>query len=104
MEHQENVLEGKSKAEAILSDAVGEQLDPELEQELRDWELEGISEHPEYQVLIPPDSIESNSSIGSSYYCPILLSPIDELYKQTHKLDKEQMLVLEEGIQFAKVL
>ena len=102
MEHQESVLEGKSKAEAILSAAVGEQLDPELEQELRDGELEGISEHPEYQVLIPPDSIERCSSIGNSYYCPIQLSPIDELYKQTHKLDKEQMLVLEEGIQFAK--
>ena len=100
MEHQESVLEGK--AEAILSDAVGEQLDPELEQELRDGDLEGISEHPEYQVLIPPDSIERSSSIGNSYYCPIQLSPIDELYKQTHKLDKEQMLVLEEGIQFAK--
>ena len=102
MEHQESVQEGKSKAEAILSDAVGEQLDPELEQELQDGELEGMSEHPEYQVLIPPDSIERSSSTRDSYYCPIQLSPIDELYKQTHKLDKEQMLVLEEGIQFAK--
>ena len=102
MEHQESVLEGKSKAEAILSDAVGERLDPELEQELQDGELEGISEHPEYQVLIPPDSIERSSNTGDSYYCPIQLSAIDELYKQTHKLDKEQMLVLEEGIKFAK--
>ena len=102
MEHQESVQEGKSKAEAILSDAVGEQLDPELEQELQDGELEGMSEHPEYQVLIPPDSIERSSSTRDSYYCPIQLSPIDKLYKQTHKLDKEQMLVLEEGIQFAK--
>ena len=102
MEHQESVQEGKSKAEAILSDAVGEQLDPELEQELQDGELEGMSEHPEYQVLIPPDSIERSSSTRDSYYCPIQLSPIEELYKQTHKLDKEQMLVLEEGIQFAK--
>ena len=102
MEHQESVLEGKSKAEAILSDAVGEQLDPELEQELQDGELEGISEHPEYQVLIPPDSIERGTSTGDSYYCPIQLNSVDELYKQTHKLDKEQMLVLEEGVRFAK--
>ena len=84
MEHQESVQEGKSKAESILSDTVGEQFDPELEQELLDGELEGMSEHPEYQVLIPPDSIERSSSTRD-YYCPIQLSPIDELYKQTHK-------------------
>ena len=66
---------------------MGEQLDPELEQELQDGELEGISEHPAYQVLIPPDSTERTSSTRDSYYCPIQLNPTDKLYKQTHKLD-----------------
>ena len=102
MEHLESVLEGKEKAEAILSDAVGEFLDPSLEQELRDGALEGSTEHPEYEAIIPPEDLEKNSTNMDSFYNPIELYSIEELFEKTRKFDKEQMLVLQVGIEFAK--
>ena len=101
MEHLESVLEGKEKAEAIIQSSAGDELDSGFEQNALDGEQEGLLDHPEYPNLIPPAEINDSSSKGESYYPSIKLSPIEELCEKTRKLDQEQMLVVQEGIQFA---
>ena len=101
MEYLESVIEGKEKAEAIIQSSAGDVLDPEYEQN----ELDGqgdLEEHPEYPNLIPPAEISETPSKGESYYPAIKLMPVEELYEKSRKLDREQMLVVQEGIQFAK--
>ena len=103
MEHLEGVEEGKRKAEEILSDRIGALLDPELEQEQADGEDEGMQEHPEMPNLEPPVAISETRKCDKLYRL-IELKKDEDLYKQTRMLDDEQMMVLEECVQYAKGL
>ena len=101
MEHLEDVEEGKRKAAEILDERVGAALDPEFEQELGDGELEGMELHPDFLSLDPPPEIETSDKTEQKYR-EIELKDEGELLKQTRRLDEEQMMVLDECIQFAK--
>ena len=103
MEHLESVQEGKEKAEMIMSTSAGELLDSQYEQEEDDAIREGMIQHPDHEAITIPENMkEGNDGKADSFYCPVKLSTLDELYDRSRKLDKEQMLVLQEAIQFAK--
>ena len=103
MEHLEGIEEGKKRAEEILNERVGAALDPEHEQELDDGALEGMQEHPEHPAMDAPE-VEVEKSHRDRMYREIELKPDSDLYADTRKLDAEQMMVLEECVQFAKQL
>ena len=103
MEHLEGVEEGKVRAEEILNDKVGAALDPEHEQEVAEGENEGMQEHPDYPIFDAPD-IDIERRHYDKLYREIDLKPEDDLYADTRNLDEEQMMVLEECVQFAKQL
>ena len=102
MAHQESVREGREKAEIILNDITGENLDPEFEQEQNEAKMEGMHEHPDYPELVPPENPDNEDVPTKTYFKKIELIPEDNLYSDMRKLDDEQQLAVQMALQFAK--
>ena len=102
MEHQESVVEGREKAQEILCDAVGEELDPEFEQELADAESVGLLDHPDYPVMVPLDMGIQEHNNAQAFFIQVKLTQEDDLLCQLRILDEEQQYVHQVVIQYAK--
>ena len=57
MEHLEDVEEGRSKADQILNDRVGDFLDPALAQDNQDCDAEGVEEDTSRPAFDGPQSV-----------------------------------------------
>ena len=65
MKHLTAVEEGRERAEEILANEIGDQLDSNIAQENEDAVLAGADEHPDLFVLNPPD-VDDESGVKSS--------------------------------------
>ena len=114
MPHLENVEEGRLRAQESrqINSEVGENIDPENEQENDDLEDEELLEDPEHLGLHPGEldspSKNGSQSIGKDEkqsgqsYRTIELINDDELYARTQSLDPEQRMVVDIAINYAK--
>ena len=107
MEHLEGVEEGRYYVEQVKKELdlseIKDRLDPTLEQENADCEIESLSQHPEYQHIDPEQFlVEENSEGKDSIYRKIEIPGTDELRRSTQVLDKHQKEVINMGVKYAK--
>ena len=104
MKHLTAVEEGGEWAKEIMANEIGDQLDSKIAQENEDAAIVGANEHPDLFVLNPPD-VNDNFNINYNE---------QELYRKTEFVDdlelsekilglnKEQRLVIDTGVHYAK--
>ena len=114
MPHLENVEEGRLRAQESkqINSEVGENIDPENEQENDDLEDEELIEDPDHLGLLPGE-LDSPSKIGGQSigkdakqsgqsYRRIELIKDEEMYAKMQSLDPEQRMVVDITIKFSK--
>ena len=102
MKHLAEVEEGRERAEEILANEIGNILDPANEQENEDAVTENVvQEHPELFVLDPGDIANTADSNQQVYRRTDLVND-DELSEKILKLDEDQRLVIDIGVNYAK--
>ena len=106
MEHLEGVEEARyyvEQAQKVMDlTAIGEKLDPALEQENDDCYVEGLEEHP-YLIHADPDQLTSTDHKSArSIYRKIEIPNDAELKESTRSLDKYQREVINMGVKYAK--
>ena len=79
---------------------VGDVLDPFLVQENEDGEDEGVVDHPNFIFKEPTEVNETTRE--NLKYKPIEVLDEHTLNSRTRRLDNDQRLVLETGVNFAK--
>ena len=77
MKHLTAVEEGRERAEEMIANEIGDQLDSNIVQENEDAALEDADEHPDLFVLNPPD-IDDVTGVKSSE---------QEIYRKTELVD-----------------
>ena len=101
MKHLDSVEQGTERAQdAKNSEIVGDMMDPAFEQEEEDCALEGIHEHPEFSFLDP--SLLSSTENEKKSFRSIDLYEDATLDTLTKKLDADQRMVLDIGVNHAK--
>ena len=106
MPHLERVEEGQARAKEITKEeeAIANLLDPEKEQEDAECEEEGFEAPGEF-IDLDPDAIKSDRiTKQDGLYKIIELEDIDVLMEQTRPLDRDQRMVLDTVINYAKQL
>ena len=102
MKHLAEVEKGRERAEEILANEIGNILDPANEQENEDAAAEEvILEHPDLHVLDPGDIANTAESNQQVYRRTDLIND-DELSVKILKLDKDQRMVIDVGVNYAK--
>ena len=102
MEHLESVEEGLEKAKD-LQNTIGDELDPQKEQDKDECEAEGVQDHPDY-LQNDPASLESTQEVTSTstgVFKTVTLDSDDQLKQLSNKLDGDQQLVLSKMINYA---
>ena len=109
MEHLENVEEARFMVEEYLRNEektaeIGENLDPENEQDIGDCLMEDHEMHPDFEHLDPfgLDDPAKDHVKTEKTFKPINIGSIEELREQSKKLDFYQKFVLEVAIKFAR--
>ena len=108
MEHIESVKEARYMVEQankeIDIDQIGIQLDAAFEQDQVDCYHEGSIPHPEY-IHLDTDGIEQNAENAheGSLFKKIDIPSLNELRKETRKLDKFQREILNIAVKFANL-
>ena len=104
MEH----LESNEEARYLVEEAtnkikeMGENLDPQGEQDIRDCELEDLMMHPDYQHLNPDDVDITEKAKFEKRYRPIEIEDLKILSEKTKNMDFYQRKVVQTGIDFAR--
>ena len=106
MEYLERTEEARLYVEEVMkTEEVGNELDPEGEQELGDCDLDGQILHPDFQHLNPDDlSIQEEKKGFEKQFKPIEVDDLSILREKTRTLDFYQKKVVEKGIQYARLL
>ena len=106
MEYLESTEEARLYVEEVMkTEEVGNELDPEGEQELGDCDLDGQILHPDFQHLNPDDlSIQEEKKGFEKQFKPIEVDDLSILREKTRTLDFYQKKVVEKGIQYARLL
>ena len=104
MEHLEVVEEGTEKAREVVDSYAGVLLDPENEQDNADCELNlPVEQHADFLIKDPDDlQCDQIESVLSSMFKKIELYSDEKIEALTLNLDKEQRIVLDIGVSFAK--
>ena len=100
----QSVVEGREKAEEILANNIGDELDPFKEQEDDDDANEGVKGHPELFIK-DPTGLKNDNEIGNrkdNIYRKIELSKDSQIHDQIRSLDPEQRQVVDICVKFAK--
>ena len=100
MEHLEDVEAGTERAKEVIESNAGVTMDAENEQNNADCEEEVCQEHPDF-VAKNPDNLE-NQNVTASHYKRIELYSDEQIRTMTTKLDKEQRIVLDIAVDYAK--
>ena len=102
IKHLAEVEKGRERAEEILANDVGNILDPTNEQENEDAASEDvILEHPDLHVLDPGDIVNTSESNQQVYRRTDLVNN-EELSAKILLLDKDQRMVIDIGVNYAK--
>ena len=100
MPYLQSVQEGTEKAQEMLKSNIGDTMDPEHEQDNEDCEDIGFTDHPDF-LFKDPDELDT-SEVEQRRYRMIELSDDQTIDDMTSKLDEDQRIVLETGVDFAK--
>ena len=104
MKHLTAVEEGGEWAKEIMANEIGDQLDSKIAQENEDAAIVGANEHPDLFVLNPPD-VNDNFNINyneQELYRKTEFADDLELSEKILGLNKEQRLVIDTGVHYAK--
>ena len=103
MPHFQKVVDAREKAEEFLSN-IGDELDPNKEQEEAECQEEGVRDHPDLDILDPTGTLNEEPVIspGDRTFRKIELQSDNELYQKIRSLDPEQKKVLDIGLQFSQ--
>ena len=103
MKHLEEVEEGTERAKEILDSNAGTILDPQKEQDDAECADEEVLEHPDFVAKDPRDlDVEQTTSCTGKAYKKIELYDERRIEEITRKLDREQRMVLDKGVDYAK--
>ena len=100
MPYLESVEEGLEKAK--LSSSIGDELDPQKEQDEAECEAEGISDHPDFVFSDPKNLPQDCEERPHGLFKTVTLESEVELERLTSKLDDDQRLVLTKVINYAR--
>ena len=105
MKYQDKVEEAQSKAQEEFDSCVGDILDSAKEQEEDECANEGVHETDKF-ITLDLDDIgaqeKESAQTTDTFFKKIELQNEDFLSSQTQKLDQDQRLVVDLGIEFAK--
>ena len=104
MKHLTQVEEGRAHAEEILANEIGDELDANKEQEETDDLLEGVHEHPELNIKDPAeinDNVKMETTSNNTFR-KIDLQDTEEIHSKVRKLDIDQRMVVDIGVNYAK--
>ena len=102
MKYLESVEEGLERAEE-LNNLIGDDLDPQGEQDKDDDLAEGITDHPDY-LHADPNNLEGVPEKTTGLFKSVSLERKEELYQLTNQLDPDQRLILSKFVNLAKKL
>ena len=96
--------DAQSKAQEEFDSYIAEMLDPTKEQLEADCLDEGFEEPSKFMAIDPDDySLDKKDyEIKDGFYKKINLDSLDYLCKETRKLDPDQRLVVDMGVQYAQ--
>ena len=100
MEHLETVEEGNERAMEMVESNAGVILDNAIEQDNADCNTESLEQHEEFMFKCPDDLDQIETS--TNLFKKIELYTDEEISKKTLQLDKEQRMVLDIAVNFAK--
>ena len=108
MEHLEGVKEARYYVEQVkkaldLSE-IAQTLDPTLEQENADCDVEATVEHPEFTHIDPGEVIKEQEKVEAVKYRKVEIPTDDTLKDKTRSLDCWQREVINIGIKYAKCI
>ena len=105
MKYQDKVEDAQSKAQEEFDSSVGDTLDSAKEQEEEECISEGVHETEKF-IALDPDEItpleNESPKMYDAFFKKIELQNEDDLSSQMQKLDKDQRMVVDLGIDFAK--
>ena len=106
MEHLESNEEARHMAEEAINKnkEMGEELDPEGEQEMEDCNREGILLHPEFEHLNLDDVDVIGPLRHEKTFRPIEVDNFARLCERTREMDFYQRKALQEGIKYARLV
>ena len=102
MEHLESVEEGTERAQDEVSSKVAAGLDAAIEQDNADCGDEDMCEHPDFLAKDPTDlDIGQSTSQQNRPFKKITLYSDQQIQMVTLRLDREQRMVLDIGVNYA---
>ena len=100
----QSVEEGLERAQELVQNLVGDELNPQKEQDNDECEAEGIQDNPNFLLSDPGNLTENCESESTGLFKKVTLSTDDELEKLTEKLDDDQRLVLSQVQNYSRRL
>ena len=95
----ESVEEGLEQAKE--QNIIGDELDPQNEQDRSECEAEGLIDHPDF-AWIDPDNLETEKETSSTgLFKTVIIDSEENLHRQTQKLDPDQQIVFNKVLNFA---
>ena len=104
MEFLESVEEGLEKAKE-LQNTIGDELDPQNEQDMDECQAEGVIDHPDF-VQSDPQNLptQSETSTSTGIFKTVKLLSDEQRCQLTEKLDDDQRLVLSIVLNHARLI
>ena len=93
MEFLESVEEGLERAKEIQNE-IGDELDPQNEQDKDECEAIGVQDHPDFVSMDPTNIEDSSERNNTGIFKTVKLLSDEQLTQNTEKLDNDQRLVL----------
>ena len=104
MEFLESVEEGLEKAKE-LQNTIGDELDPQNEQDMDECQAEGVIDHPDF-VQSDPQNLptQSETSTSTGIFKTVKLLSDEQRCQLTEKLDDDQRLVISIVLNHARLI
>ena len=104
MEFLESVEEGMQKAQELIQNTAGDELDPQGEQDKDECEAEGVKDHPDFVFSDPGNLDKEVESASTGLFKTVTLIPEIELEQLTENMDEDQRLALMLVLNYARKL
>ena len=91
MEFLESVEEGMQKAQELIQNTAGDELDPQGEQDKDECEAEGVRDHPDFVFSDPGNFDKEVESASTGLFKTVTLIPEIELDQLTYAPGKEAL-------------
>ena len=103
MEFLESVEEGVEAAQELMKSTIGDELDPQNEQDKAECEGEEIEYNPDFVAKDPSEFYgEMETPASTGMFKKVDINCEEELATLTYQLDQQQRMVLDIGVNYAK--